>query len=87
MPKRFDELSEFGNYANEIGHAVRSLIGRKARKNAVKIEDLENRQGGVVEKDGELLGAYRGTLSYRLFLFVVQCCLSRCQSCDRYTER
>lgn len=59
LPKRFDELFEFGNFANEIGHAVRGLIGRKAKKNALKIEELENGQGGVVEKDGELLGAYR----------------------------
>ena len=59
LPKRFDELFEFGNFANEIGHAVRGLIGRKAKKNALKIENLENGQGGVVEKDGELLGAYR----------------------------
>ena len=59
LPKRFDELFEFGNFANEIAHAVRGLIGRKAKKNALKIENLENGQGGVVEKDGELLGAYR----------------------------
>lgn len=59
LPKRPDEFTAFKNFRDELRHATHNLVSRRLKKTALHLDDLKPGHGGVVDQNGELLGAYR----------------------------
>lgn len=77
-PWRFRTLDSAKVMLQETGHAAKGLTRRLFVKPHTGIEELENGHGGVVEYEGEKIGAYKDETG-EVFLVSIRCRHMGCQ--------
>lgn len=77
-PQRFHLSASAGQLASDTLHAVRDLSRRFLASGRISVENLPIGHGGIVEIDGEKLGAYRDEMG-ELYMVSVKCPHLGCQ--------